>query len=185
MRQKMPSSILSRSSIHRIPSPFRPLCFLRAEPYCWEVLDKSLKNYRRPDGAVCQSPDSLGDYGQNRHADIFGFHFQGALRGSLVTRGPLSPQVVGLVPETPGIPSPTYSGTLATAKPKAGPAVRREPQSTAHRRPRGPLAAVWAPVTRPRPRLGGNPIHPGALWCMYWSLSNSFPLSRPQVFAGI
>lgn len=173
MSPKMSSTILSRSSVHRIPSSFRPHCFLRAEPSCWEVLDKSLKNYTREGGAVYQSPDSAGGYGQSRHTDIFGFHFQGALRGSLVTQGPLSPQVVGLVPETPGIPSPTYAGTLATAKPKAGLAVPREPQSTAHRRRRAPLAVVWTPVTRPRPRLGGNPIHPGAPGCIYWSLSFS------------
>lgn len=173
----MPSTILSRSSIHRISSPFRPPCFLRAEPSCWEVLDKSLKNYRREGGAVYQSPDGAGGYGPSRHTDIFGFHFQGALRGSLVTQGSLSPQVVGLVPETPDIPSPTYAGSLATAKPKAGPAVPREPQSTAHRRPRAPLAVVWTPVTRPRPRLGGNPIHPGAPGCMDWSLTTLIPLS--------
>ena len=88
MSQKMPSSVLSKSSINGISSPFVP-SFLKAGPCFWEVLDKSIEKYGRTGGGVvCQAPGSAGDDGQSRHSDIFGFNFQGAAAGSLVRQGP-------------------------------------------------------------------------------------------------
>lgn len=48
----MPSSVLSKSSINGISSPFVP-SFLKAGPSFWEVLDKSIEKYGRTWGELC------------------------------------------------------------------------------------------------------------------------------------
>lgn len=138
MRQKIPSSILSRSSMHRIPS-LRPL-WLQAEPSCWEILDKA-RNYRRRVGLCArESPGWRKRLWPSPHCGHVRFLQTFPKRAARVlSDSGTSCQHAGWwsVPEASlTCRSPTYAEDPVTAKPKGGQQFGGAPEYGARQAPR-------------------------------------------------
>lgn len=172
MSEKMPSSVLSRSSENVISSPFFP-SFPKAELSFCNFWIKAFEVW--VGGFVCQASDSPCKDVQSGHRGVFALNSQGAA-ARVLGQGP---NAAASYPEV---------GTLVMAAPSWGPKFQRELQSLACCQLRGYLAVASpqlpAPPPNPAPSSAQSPHPPSSTRLRMFETKQLF-LSPGLFFFGI